>query len=342
MLWVRIADSGVLVEERSLPSLGDGDILVKMHSCGLCGSDLEKVYGKYAMQSARVGHEPAGEVVKVGKDVNKVDIGDRIFVHHHVSCYSCRYCLHGDYTMCDMYQRSNIDPCGLSEEFVVPKWNISRGGIFKLPDNVSYEEAALIEPLACCIRGFNKISIKDGDNVAIIGAGPTGMMHLLLAERAGANKIFVIDINEFRLKFALRYQNTLTFNPLQTKDISERIKELSNDIGVDSTIIATGNIGALDQALTFTRRGGRILLFGVPPKNARINLELSKIYSNEFILLPSYGASEVETSQALALITDKSINVQPLVTHRFDIKQSKDAFVCAHEAVGVMKVVVTS
>ena len=105
--------------------------------------------------------------------------------------------------MCDMYQRSNIDPCGLSEEFVVPQWNISRGGIIKLPDNVSYEEADLIEPLACCIRAFNKISVKDGDNVAIIGAGPTGMMHLLLAERAGANKIFVIDINEFRLKFAL-------------------------------------------------------------------------------------------------------------------------------------------
>jgi L-iditol 2-dehydrogenase len=342
MLWVRIADSGVLVEERSRPSLGNGDILVKMHSCGLCGSDLEKVYGKYAMQSARIGHEPAGEVVEVGKDVNKVDIGDRIFVHHHVSCYSCRFCLHGDYTMCDMYQRSNIDPCGLSEEFVVPQWNISRGGIIKLPDNVSYEEAALIEPLACCLRGFNKISVKDGDNVAIIGAGPTGMMHLLLAERAGANKIFMIDINEFRLKFALRYQNTLAFNPLQTKGISERIKELSNEIGVDSTIIATGNVGAFNQALTFTRRGGRILLFGVPPKNARIDLELSKMYSNEFILLPSYGASEVETSQALALITDKSIDVQPLVTHRFDIKHSKDAFVCAHDAVGVMKVVVTS
>lgn len=342
MLAVKVINSNIVIEEHNPPKCNENDVIVRMHSCGLCGSDLEKVFGTYSMPSSRLGHEPAGEVIEVGSNVKKITIGDRVFVHHHVSCYSCRYCIHGDYTMCEMYQKSNLEPCGLSQQFLVPEWNVTRGGLLHLPENISYDQAALIEPLACCIRAFNKISMKHGDNVAIIGAGPTGIMHLLLAERAGANKIFVIDINDFRLRFAHSYHNTITFNPKQSKDISQHIKELSYGIGVDSTVIATSNPEAFTQALTITRRGGRILIFGVPPKNMTTNMDLSLIYSNELTLSPSYGCSEVETNHALALISQNSIDIRPLITHRFDITKSAEAFRCAHDANAAMKVVITS
>jgi L-iditol 2-dehydrogenase len=242
--------------------------------------------------------------------------------------------------MCNNYQTSNIDPCGLSEEFVVPKWNIEHGGVLKLPDTISYDEAALIEPFACCIRGLSKISIKHGDNVAILGAGPTGVMHTLLARLWGANKIVVSDINEFRLGFVRQYGvDTVNLNLGRLEDA---VNKNTNNLGVDVTVLATGSIKAFESSLNITRRGGKILLFGVPSVGSKFDLDLNSLYSNEQIIIPSYGASEIETNQALSLMSDKSIDLLPLITHRFQIKKSSDAFKCAHEAFDAMKVLVVT
>ena len=337
---VRVVNNKVTLVQSELADMNDDEILVAMHSCGICGSDLEKVYGNYGMKSLRVGHEPAGHVIKIGKNIKNFQIGDRVFVHHHVSCYTCRYCLQGNYTMCSNYQKSNIEPCGLSEQFVVPKWNIERGGVLKLPDSVSYDEAALIEPFACCIRGLNKISIKHGDNIAILGAGPTGVMHMLLAKMWGANNIVVSDINDFRLKFVEKYGVTTVNLNRDILDIA--IKEATDGIGADVTILATGNIKAFESSLMITRRGGKILLFGVPSVGSIFNMDLNSIYSNEQLIVPSYGASEIETNQALSLMSDKSVDLLPLVTHRFQIRDSNDAFKCAHNAIDAMKVLIVT
>lgn len=340
MLTVKVIDNKITLVESELSGYKDDEIVVRMRSCGICGSDLEKVYGNYGMKSLRVGHEPAGSVIKVGKNIKKFKEGDRVFVHHHVSCYSCRYCIQGNYTMCNNYQTSNIDPCGLSEEFVVPKWNIQHGGVLKLPHTISYDEAALIEPFACCIRGLNKISIKHGDNVAILGAGPTGVMHTLLARLWGANKIVVSDINEFRLGFVSQYGvDTVNLNQGRLEDA---VNKNTNNLGVDVTILATGSIKAFESSLKITRRGGKILLFGVPSVGSKFDLDLNSLYSNEQIIIPSYGASEIETNQALSLMSDKSIDLFPLITHRFQIKKTSDAFKCAHEAFDAMKVLVVT
>ena len=164
MKSVRIVSQGVVqvynLNDNELEFKSEGDILVGMKACGICGSDLEKVYGKYGMASARLGHEPAGEVLSIGKDVKGISIGDRVFVHHHVSCNSCHYCRHGNNTMCEYYQKSNIDPCGLADKFIVPAWNVERGGVLKLPNNLTYEQASLIEPLACCIRALIRYLFK--------------------------------------------------------------------------------------------------------------------------------------------------------------------------------------
>ena len=340
MLTVKVVDKKVTLVESELPKVNEDEMLVRMQSCGICGSDLEKVYGNYGMRSLRVGHEPAGVVIKVGKNLKKFQVGDRVFVHHHVSCYSCRYCLQGNYTMCNNYQTSNIEPCGLSEEFIVPKWNIAHGGVLKLPESISYDEAALIEPFACCIRGLNKISIKHGDNVAILGAGPTGVMHTLLARLWGANNIVVSDVNEFRLKFVEKYGVTAV--NLNLEKLDDVINNNTESLGVDVTILATGSMKAFESSLRITRRGGKILLFGVPSVGSNCDLDLNSLYSNEQIIIPSYGASEIETNQALSLMSDKSIDLLPLVTHRFQLRESDNAFKCAHEAVDAMKVLVVT
>ena len=340
MLTVKVVDKKITLVESELPKVNEDEMLVRMQSCGICGSDLEKVYGNYGMKSLRVGHEPAGVVIKVGKNLKKFQEGDRVFVHHHVSCYSCRYCLQGNYTMCNNYQSSNIDPCGLSEEFIVPKWNIEHGGVLKLPESISYDEAALIEPFACCIRGLNKISIKHGDNVAILGAGPTGVMHTLLARLWGANNIVVSDVNEFRLKFVEKYGVTAV--NLNLEKLDDVINKNTESLGVDVTILATGSMKAFESSLRITRRGGKILLFGVPSVGSKFDLDLNSLYSNEQIIIPSYGASEIETNQALSLLSDKSIDLLPLVTHRFQLRESDNAFKCAHEALDAMKVLVVT
>ncbi|HEY7695543.1 MAG TPA: alcohol dehydrogenase catalytic domain-containing protein [Nitrososphaeraceae archaeon] len=340
MLTVKVVDSKVTLVDSDPPDVNDDEMLVRMQSCGICGSDLEKVYGNYGMKSSRVGHEPAGVVIKVGKKLEKFKEGDRVFVHHHVSCYSCRYCLQGNYTMCNNYQTSNIEPCGLSEQFIVPKWNIEHGGVLKLPDSISYDEAALIEPFACCIRGLHKISIKHGDNVAILGAGPTGVMHTLLAKFWGANNIVVSDVNDFRLKFVEKYGVT-TVN-LKSQNLEEIVNSHTEGLGVDVTVIATGSIKAFESSLKITRRGGKILLFGVPSVGSKFDINLNAIYSNEQTIISSYGASEIETNQALSLMSDKSIDLLPLVTHRFKIKESNNAFQCAHEGSDSMKVLIVT
>jgi len=176
--------------------------------------------------------------------------------------------------------------------------------------------------------------------VAILGAGPTGVMHMLLAKLWGANNIVVSDINQFRLKFVEKYSVT-TVN-LNQDNLDDVIKEITKNIGTDVTILATGSIKAFESALKITRRGGKILLFGVPSVGSKFDLDLNSIYSNEQIIIPSYGASEIETNQALSLMSDKSIDLLPLVTHRFQIKESRDAFKCAHEASEAMKVLIVT
>lgn len=333
----------VSVDEVTAPKLmEDGDILIKMHACGVCGSDLEKVYGQYGMSSAKLGHEPSGEVINVGKSVNDFNVGDRVFIHHHVACYSCYFCRHGDYTMCDMYQKSNITPCGLSEQILVPEWNVSHGGVIRLPDTVTFDEASFIEPLGCCIRALNKCNFQKGDDIAIIGSGPAGIMHVKLAKAFGAGKIIVLDINDFRMNFVKKYGDVHIFNSMTDKDLTGKIKGLTGHRGVDLSIVATGSTKALIQSFEITRKGGKIMLFGVPSKGSEIPIDVSKIYSNEQSLISCYAASEIETNQALKLVTEKRIDVKQLITHRFSINRADEAIRCAHEANDAMKVIVTS
>jgi L-iditol 2-dehydrogenase len=332
----------VSIDETAAPNLGAGDILIRMKACGLCGSDLEKVYGEYGMASGRLGHEPSGEIIAVGSSVTGLSVGDRVFVHHHVPCYSCYYCLHGDHTMCAKFHSSNIEPCGLSEEILVPEWNISRGGVIRLPRKMSFEKAALIEPLACCIRALNKCNIQTGDNVAIFGAGPAGIMHVLLSQSLGCGKIFLLDFNQFRLDLAGEHCKIELFNNSKKQNVEKTVMSGTNNIGADISIIATSSPRAINQAIGLTRRGGKILLFGVPNKGTEVTFDAGNLYSNELSLIPSYAASEHETNQACVLLNNNRIDADWIITHRFTLEHAREAIACAQEAKNSMKVIITA
>ena len=332
--------SVISVDETENPQLTSGDILVQMQACGICGSDLEKVFGQYGQPSMRLGHEPSGIILDVGSDVTEFKKGDRVFTHHHVPCYDCNFCNHGNETMCQKYSETNLSPCGLSEEYVVPAWNVSHGGVLKISDSLSYEEAAMIEPLACCVRAWSKFSYREGDSTAIFGVGPTGMMHVMLARAKKFSKIFCFDVNNFRLDFAKKFHITDSISSMD-ENRKQKILDNTDGQGVDVAIVATSSLKALDDAIDVTRKGGVVMMFGVPSKGAKLDLDMSKIYSKEITLVTSYAASDSDTKAALHLIESSQIDVKQLITHTYSISDTQKAFDHARTGENAMKIIIT-
>ena len=330
-------DSTIKITHIENPELGPNDILVQMSACGICGSDVEKVFGKYGQPSMKLGHEPAGTIIKIGSQVENFTVGDRVFTHHHVACYSktCHECSHGNETMCEKYYQSNLNPCGLADEYVVPEWNVKHGGVLKIPDEMSFEEAAMIEPLACCLRAWKKFNYQKNDTAVILGVGPTGIMHALLARSVGFSKIFCSDLNDFRLDFAKK----LGFEAVRSNESSEKILQSTID-GVDVAIVATGNLNAFDSAINLVRKGGTIVMFGVPSKDASIDINMSNVYSKEITITTTYAASDTDTKNALELIASGTIDVKSLITHKYTLEDSQKAFEHAKTGDNAMKIII--
>jgi len=336
------SNSNIEIKNIEKPPVGPGDMLVKMRACGICGSDVEKVFGKYGQPSMRLGHEPAGIITQVGSEISNFSVGDRVFTHHHVACYSddCHECSHGNETMCKRYYESNLEPCGLADEYVVPEWNVKHGGVLNIPDNMSFEEAAMIEPLACCIRAWNKFKHHKNDSVAILGVGPTGIMHVLLAKLYGLGKVFCLDLNDFRLNFAKKFE-TITINSGNTNAL-EQIKSETANQGVDVVIVSTSSLSALKDAVSLVRKGGTIVMFGVPSKGAKIDLDMSEVYSKGITIVNSYAASDSDTEDALEKISSKQINVTQLITHKYHLDESQKAFEHARSGDNAMKIIISN
>ena len=336
------SNSNIEIKNIENQSVGPGDILVKMRACGICGSDVEKVFGKYGQPSMRLGHEPAGTIMEVGSEISNFSVGDRVFTHHHVACYSddCHECNHGNETMCKKYYESNLEPCGLADEYIVPEWNVKHGGVLKIPDSMSFEDAAMIEPLACCVRAWNKFTHKNNDSIAVLGIGPTGIMHALLAKIYGFEKIFCLDFNEFRLDFAKKFE-AIAINSGNTNAL-EQIKSETANQGVDVVIVATSSLNALKDAVNFVRKGGTIVMFGVPSKGAIIDLDMSEIYSKGITIINSYAASDFDTKEALEKISNKQINVSQLITHKYNLQECQEAFVHAKSGDNAMKIIISN
>lgn len=301
-----------MTKEVSKPKLLAGEILVGMKACGLCGTDIEKMRGQYTVSLPVLGHEAVGIVAEVAKEVTGLKIGDRVFPHHHVPCYRCYFCKHGSETMCPHYRATNLDPGGFSEYFRVPAWNLSHGGVLKIPERISFEAASFIEPTACCIRSLKRCQASEGDTVMIAGAGPIGLIHLMLLKLEKATTI-VTDISGKRLSFAKKLGARHIFNPSET-DVPKNVKEETEGRGADIAIVASGNPQAIVQALSSVRRGGKVCLFGVPVKGSYLNHDFSDIFNSEVSIISSNAATETETKAALKLLKDRKFNPAPLIT----------------------------
>jgi len=322
--------------ELDVPSPGQGELVVKMEACGLCGTDLEKMRGEYTASMPLLGHEAVGVISAVGEGVTGFKEGDRVFPHHHVPCYGCYTCRAGDDTMCDMYRKSNIHPGGFSEFFRVPQWNVSKGAVLPLPDRLTFEEGALIEPVACCVRALRN-RVRSGETVLVAGAGPVGLMHTLLLEPMGA-EVVITDVVASRLDFA-RTMGVRAALDASSDDVPEKLRGVTQGRGADMAIVASGSRAAIMQALRSIRKGGRICLFGVPSKGSVLEYDISELYNSGQQIVTSYGANDAETREALKIISSNP-KFSRLVTHRFPLAKF-DRAVEAAAGGEAMKVVVT-
>jgi L-iditol 2-dehydrogenase len=327
----------IRIEDVAKPQVGFDEVLVEMKACGVCGSDLMDWYVR-SRAPLVLGHEPAGVIVEAGKNVKGFNLGDRVFAHHHVADLTCYFCVNGDYTMCPQFGQTHLEPGGFTEYFKVPALNLQTDTL-KLPNTLSYEEATLIEPVGCCIRAQNKVGIRRGDNVAIIGAGPNGIIHAMLARFSGANQIVVTDIVDYRLKMAKHFGADLVVNP-QREDIVRRVEEVTENRGVDIVIVTAPNVEAVEDGVQILRRGGRLLLFAPTPPDQYARLDPHRLFFSEITVIPSYSVSHIETRSALQLISSGRVKVKDLITHRFPLSRAADAFQTAARSKECMKVVV--
>jgi L-iditol 2-dehydrogenase len=329
----------IRIEEMSTPEIGDDEVLVQMKACGVCGSDLMDWYLKTRVPMV-LGHEPAGIVAKKGKKVQNFSVGDRVFVHHHVACLTCHYCLHGDYTLCKQFHETNIKPGGFSEYFKVPAPNVQIDTL-KIPEQLSYEEATLIEPVACCIRAIKKCNIQTGDTVAVIGAGATGLIHTALSKIFGAKKTVVSDLVEFRLRLAEQSGADITVNP-KNEDLMETVKAATDGRGVDIAVVTAPNLEAYQAGINMCRKGGKLCVFAPTDPEKHLQISPKELFFSELQIIPSYSTSHLETRTALELLETKRMDVKPLITHRYTLKQTAQAFKTALKTKESLKVIITN
>jgi L-iditol 2-dehydrogenase len=327
----------IRIEEVPAPEIGEDEILVQMKVCGVCGSDLMDWYLE-SRAPLVLGHEPAGVVAKKGRKVEDVDIGDKVFVHHHVACLTCHYCLSGDYTLCEQFHKTNIKPGGFAEYFRVPVPNL-RLDTLKIPSSLSFEDATLIEPVGCCVRALRKCGVRAGNSIAVIGAGATGLIHAALAKIYGASPIIVSDLIDFRLSFAKKFGADVVVNS-KREDLNETVKNETDGRGVDLAVVTAPSLEAYKAGIAVCRKGGKLCVFAPTTPGKHLEISPKELFFSELQIIPSYSTSHLETRAALRLIESGKIRIEELITHRFKLEETAKAFTTALEGRESLKVVV--
>jgi L-iditol 2-dehydrogenase len=326
-------NNDIRIEERPKPSISDNEVLVKMHACGICGTDVMEWY-RIKKAPRVLGHEMAGEIVEVGKNVDGFKKDDRVFVSHHVPCYKCHHCAQGNYTACETLHAGNYDPGGFSEFIRVPEQNI-RYGTFLLPNGLTYEDGAMIEPLACAMAGQNSLGLKEGQTVLIIGAGVSGILHIQLARKKGV-KVIATDIDKYRMNQAIDFGADRVFDA--RKYSVNMLKNINTDRLADIVIVCAAAKQAIDDALSSVDRKGKILFFAVPEND--ISIPSIRFWRDEITVTFSYGAAPNDLREAIELIGTRMINVRKMITHKVPLSSIRQGFKMVAEAKDSLKVVV--
>jgi len=311
-------------EDVPVPELAADEVLVQVKVVGLCQSDIKKILYPLYEPPRIFGHETAGVISQVGTDVKDWQAGQRVVVMHHIPCMHCKYCLHENFSMCDVYKNvtttAGFTPSGggFAEYVKVPGHIVRNGGLIPIPDRVTDEQASFVEPTNCCLKAVKKANIQAGDTVLITGAGPIGLMFIMLVQHFGARAIST-DLIPSRVEKALSVGAEAAFNA-RDPDLTAKIQALTGGMGVDTSILAVPSDKAFFQALDCTRKGGKILFFAEFPDELEIPINPNVLYRREIDLMGSYSSSFKVQALSADLVFNHKIDVDALISDRYHLK----------------------
>ena len=333
----------VRVEAVPVPEIGAGELLVKIHTCGICGTDLKKIATGSHAAPRIFGHEMSGTVVKTGAGVSAFNAGDRVMVFHHIPCGECYYCRFKVYAQCIVYKKvgatAGFEPSGggFAEYIRVMDWIVQKG-VVKIPSAVSYEQASFIEPVNTCLKGVQGLALKPGETVLVMGQGPIGVILALLARRSGAN-VVSSDLYPQRLRIASSFGIAETIDA-SSVDVVERVKSLTQGRGADAVIVAVGGNSLIRPAMDAVRPGGRVLLFAQTVRS-EASIDPSAICVDEKTLMGSYSASVDIQDETVDYVFNGEVDLTKLISHRFDLKDAVKAIhLAANPQPDSMKIVI--
>ncbi len=313
----------IRVEERPVPQLGPGELLVQTRASGICTGDVMAWYVRRKAPLV-LGHEPSGVVVGTGSGVAEFSVGDPVFVHHHAPCFDCRACSRGDYVQCATWRKTSIDPGGLAEFFRVPSENVR--DTLRLPQNVSFVDASLVEPLACVVKSIRRSGLRDGDSMHVIGLGVMGLMHALVGLARGA-QVSGSDFIEQRRGFA----STLGVRVIRPDE---------HFSGADVVICGPGSPDALRNAAAAALPGGTAIMFTPLEPGVPFTFDPNDLYFRDVKLVPSYSCGPQDTREALDLIGRGVVTAQRLGATLYPLEEAAQAYAALRSS-QILKPIVT-
>jgi L-iditol 2-dehydrogenase len=311
-------------EEVPTPEVASDEVLVQVQVVGLCQSDIKKIRYPLHEPPRIFGHETAGIIAAVGSEVKEWQLGQRVVVMHHIPCMHCGYCLSDNFSMCDVYKNvtttAGFVPSGggFAEYVKVPGHIVQHGGLIPIPDDISFEQASFVEPTNCCLKAVKKAQIAPGQTVLVTGAGPIGLMFVMLVKYFGARAI-ATDLLSSRIDKALSVGADAAFDA-RDPDLTAKIKSSTQGMGVDTALLAVPSEKAFFQALDCTRKGGKILFFAEFPDEVEIPLNPNILYRREIDLMGSYSSSYRVQALAADIVFNRRIDVEALVSDRYPLK----------------------
>jgi len=324
------------VEEVLVPVIGAGELLIKVSSASICGTDLRIFHGSHRMfppGTVRIpGHEVVGVITETGAGLEGFSIGDRVFIAPNMGCGKCAQCIGGNNNLCATYDAIGVTiDGGFAEYLRVPSNSVRQGNIIQVSKDVDPAVAALIEPFACVLRGQNALNIQAGEVVLVIGAGPIGVMHTKLAKARGAGRVIVSEPIVNRAEQVKRMGADRVVNPLQ-EDLLTAIKEESGGRGADAILVAAPVHAAQETALSMAAISGRINFFGGLPKDRPIiNFDSNLVHYKELVITGTTACSTNDCRQATRIINSGLIDLTDLVSQRFPLRDAVSAFLAAED-----------
>jgi threonine dehydrogenase-like Zn-dependent dehydrogenase len=409
----------IRIEDIPFPKIGRGDALLKTRASGICSGDVMPWYIEKKAPLV-LGHEPSGEIVELGSSLSarrmnrqshstgqahhtSLSVGDRVFVHHHAPCLTCRYCRRGDHVQCETWKNTKIIPGGISEYILIPEINLHNDTL-KLSDNMSFEDGTLVEPLACVLKGYKRAGFgytkewptfmsfpgltgpecfrdrktldarlslspqvvsgetsgmtdKDvvcdvannsirknvslsGSTVLVIGLGVMGQLNILVARRFGASRVIGADMVQYRLAKAKEFGAADVID-VSKENLLDSLRRISGGAMADLVIVGPNSVEAMQEGITAAGAGGTVLLFTPAKPGERLTVDPNYLYFKDIKIVTSYSCGPVETREALTLIEEGIVSAEKLVTHRFPIERTAEAFRLTAEAKDSLKVVIT-